>query len=240
MGWRSTVSFSRIAARDNIPKLKSEISDFIKYISYYTVPVAGILVVLSAPLISILFQRGNFGPDESRYVGYALAFYSPWFAQFGIGLIIRRAFFAMKESVIPAVLGIWAMLANILLNVILLQPLGIRGLALATTLTSAAKTLFLLYFLRKRLGGIHGSDFVPEFLKILAASLVLIAYLVFSGYVFPIDLAASLSARLLNISVAIVPGLVLYVGTTALFRSKTYGIYSGIIRRKLSRGDRAR
>ncbi|MCK5115976.1 MAG: polysaccharide biosynthesis C-terminal domain-containing protein [Candidatus Aegiribacteria sp.] len=232
----STVSFSRIAAEGNFPRLKAEIASFIKYISYYTVPVSGILVVLSAPLISILFQRGSFGPEQSRYVGYALAFYSPWFAQFGIGLIMRRAFFSMKESVIPAVLGIWAMLANILLNIILLQSLGIRGLALATTLTSAAKTLFLMYFLRKRLGGINGSDFIPEYLKILTGTAVMMGYLIFSGMVFPIDLNAALVDRIFYLALSIVPGIVLYVTVTALLGSKMYRTYSDIIKRKLFPG----
>lgn len=221
----STVSFSRIAAENNYPKLKHEISTFIKYISYYTVPVSGILVVLSAPLISILFQKGNFGPEQSQYVGYALAFYSPWFAQLGIGLIMRRAFFSLKESVIPAVLGIWAMLANVLLNVILLQPLGIRGLALATTLTSTAKTLFLMYFLRKRMKGINGSDFIPEYLKFLFSALVMVGYLLLSSMLFPVDLNASLPNRIFSLMLSILPGVAIYVATTALTGSKTYRIY---------------
>ncbi len=232
----STVSFSRIAAEGNMDRLKGEISSFIKHISYYTVPISGILVVMSASLISILFQRGNFGPDESRMVGYALAFYSAWFAQFGIGLIVRRAFFALKESFIPAALGIWAMIANVLLNVILMGPLGIGGLALATSVTSAAKTLLQLYFLRKKLNGIKGSDFIPEFLKVLLGTGVMVGYLLLAGMVFPVDLGASLSSRALNTALAIVPGIVLYVTVTAMAGSDTYRSLVLVIRGKLGKG----
>lgn len=231
----STVSFSRIAAEGDMERLKGEISSFIKHISYYTVPVSGILVIMSASLISILFQRGNFGPDESRMVGYALAFYSAWFAQFGIGLIVRRAFFALKESFIPAALGIWAMIANVLLNVILMEPLGIGGLALATSVTSAAKTLMQMYFLRKKINGINGSDFIPEFLKILLATGIMVGYLLLAGVLFPVDLGAPLSSRALNTALAIVPGIALYVTVTALAGSDTYRSFVRVIRRRLGK-----
>ncbi len=216
-----TVSFSRIAAEGRLNDLKREISDFVRNVSYYSVPAAGIFTVLSVQLISVFFQRGNFGPQESRLVGYALAFYAPWFAQQGIGLIMRRAFFAMKESVTPVVLGVWSMLANILLNVILLVPLGIGGLALATTLTSTAKTILLTYFLRKRLGGVGGREFVPELLRILLGTGVLVAYMLAAGRIFPFDLNDTLAGRLLNLSLAVVPGVILYVSFTWLTGSRT-------------------
>ncbi|MBD3276681.1 MAG: hypothetical protein GF388_00120, partial [Candidatus Aegiribacteria sp.] len=149
----STVAFSRIAARGNARELRSEISSFIKHISYYSIPIAGIFAATAVPIISILFQRGNFGPRQSQLVGYALTFYSPWFAQFGIGLILRRAFYAQKESITPVFLGIWAIVANVLLSVILLPPLGIGGLALGSTLSSTAKTILLAYFFNRYFQG---------------------------------------------------------------------------------------
>lgn len=229
----STVSFAKIAAENNLQKLKGEIASFIKYISYYTVPASAFLVVLSVPLISIFFQRGNFGPEQSQRIGYALAFYSPWFAQLGIGRIVDRAFFSLKEPIIPVVIGIWGILANILLNIILIQPLGISGLALATTLSSGAKTLFLVYFLRKKLGGINGSIFIPEYLKILLSAAVMAGYLVLASRLFPVDLNASLSERIFNLSLSVVPGAVLYVVTTALVGSESYRIYVDVIKRKI-------
>lgn len=218
----STVSFSRIAADKNIPRLRLEIASFINHISYYTIPVAAGLMVLSVPLISILFQRGNFGPEQSEYVGYALTYYSPWLAQFGIGLIIRRAFYSIKETVTPVIIGIWGVLANILLNVILIERMGIGGLALATTITSAAKTGIQSYLLRKEIGGIGGSSIAPELLKYLAATAVMTGYLIAAGNFFPVNLNAPLSDRVLNLLIKIIPAAVIYIGTTALLGSTVY------------------
>ena len=218
----STVSFSRIAANRNIPRLRLEIASFVNHISYYTIPVAAGLMVLSVPLISILFQRGNFGSEQSEYVGYALTYYSPWLAQFGIGLIIRRAFYSIKETVTPVVIGIWGVLANILLNVILIERMGIGGLALATTITSTAKTAIQSYLLRKEIGGIGGSKIAPELLKYLAAAAVMTGYLVAAGNFFPVNLNAPLSDRVLNLLIKIIPAGIIYIATTALLGSTTY------------------
>ena len=227
----SIVSFSRIAAESNITKLKENISSFIMNISYYAVPTAGIFVLLSVPIVSVLFQRGSFGPEQSRQIGYALAFYSPWFAQFGIGRIIDRAFYSLKDTTTPVVLGIWAMLANILLNVILLQPLGIGGLALATTLTSTTKTFLLVYFLRKRLGGVNGSIFIPEYLKILLATILMLGSLFLSRSLFHFDLNAPLTDKLVSLLLQILPAVVVYIVATALLKSKIYTNSRNMIKR---------
>jgi len=231
-----TVSFSKLAARGDRDGLRREISTFIRHISYYTVPVAGILSFLAVPMISVFFQRGNFGPDESRYVGYALAYYSPWFAQFGIGLIIGRAFYALKDTVTPVILGIWGMLCNILLNIILLDPMGIGGLALATTVTSSAKTLFLIFSLRRRMGEIGGRTFVPEYLRILLSTFFMLVYVLLAGLVLPVDLASGLLQRILRLSAAVVPGIAVYVAATAALGSSTFREFRGVLRDRLPFG----
>lgn len=231
-----TVSFSKLAASGDRDGLRREISTFIRHISYYTVPVAGLLSVLAVPMVSVFFQRGNFGPGESRYVGYALAYYSPWFAQFGIGLIAGRAFYALKDTVTPVILGIWGMLCNILLNFILLGPMGIGGLALATTVTSSAKTLFLIFSLRRRMGAIGGRTFGPEFLRILLSTLVMVGYVLLAGRLLPVSLESGLLQRMLRLSAAVIPGLAVYVAATAFLGSATFREFLGVLRDRMHTG----
>lgn len=229
----STVAFSRIAAKGNSSELSSELSSFIKHISYYSVPVAGVFAVLAVPMISILFQRGNFNPRQSEMVGYALMFYSPWFAQFGIGLILGRAFYAKKESITPVVLGMWAIVANVLLSIILLPPLGIGGLALGSTLSSTAKTLLLIYFFNRYFNKLNFSDFVPELGKILLSTGLMIASLIALKAAFPFNLYDGLRERILKLALYLIPSLAVYVAATAGSGSQIFRKYYTLLTDKL-------
>ena len=82
-----------------------------------------------------------------------------------------------------------------------------------------------MYFLRKRLGGINGSDFIPEYIKFLISASVMIGYLLLSSRLFPVDLNADLQERIITLLISIVPGIAVYVATTALLGSKTYRFY---------------
>jgi len=231
-----TVYFSKAAAAGGRDLLRKEIPSYMRNLSYYTIPAAAILTVFAVPLVSVFFQRGHFGPGQSRLVGHVLSYYAPWLAQFGMGVIAGRAFYALKETITPIALGIWGMICNILLNVILVGSMGVGGLALATTVTSSAKTLMLLITLRRRLGGIGGKEFVPEYLRFLLAGGIMSGFLLLAGSMFPVDLESSLWSRLSRLALIILPGLGIYVAVTAAAGSRTFRDYYGVVRSGLSRG----
>jgi putative peptidoglycan lipid II flippase len=189
------ITFSREAARGDTKTLQSEISSLLNWTSFVMVPIAGLLTVLAVPVISILFQRGEFTADDSRYVGYALTYYAPWLAQFGIGAVVSRAFYSLKDSLTPVLIGIWGMLANVLLNVILVGSMGIGGLALATTVTSSAKTLMLLHMLRRKLGRIGERGLLAEQARVFGAVIVMSAAILATMRVLPFDTGAALAGR---------------------------------------------
>jgi putative peptidoglycan lipid II flippase len=64
---------------------------------------------------------------------------------------------------------------NIILNALLMFPLKIGGLALATSISGLISFLFLFFILSKRLGGFGEHKILKSFLRILAASLCMAA-----------------------------------------------------------------
>ncbi len=72
-------------------------------------------------------------------------------------------------------------------------------------------------------------------MKILGGTAVMIGYLLLSGKLFPVQLNAALSSRVYNLTLSIVPGIVIYVAITALLGSTTFRAYSDIVKRKLLR-----
>ncbi len=233
------LSFSAEAAKGKADKLLSKLRSNINISSFVMFPTAALLTVLALPVVSVFFQRGNFSAQDSKYVGYALAFYAPWLAQFGIGSLVSRAFYAQKDSATPVIIGTIGVVVNILLNVILVGPLGIGGLALATTLMSTSKTIYLTWSLSRKMGGLNLHLIVKEQAKILFANLSLIAVSLIVLHVWPFMFDSSVWFRFMQLMVYVLSGILTMILILRLSHSLTFTTtwsqISGKIKGKISR-----
>jgi len=98
---------------------------------------------------------------------------------FSIGLlglslveILTRCFYALHDTRTAVEVSVLQFLFVIGLSIILLQPMGANGLALATALGSNGEALVLLLLLRPRIGGLNLRELGLFFLNVLAASVV--------------------------------------------------------------------
>jgi putative peptidoglycan lipid II flippase len=229
------ITFSREAAKGDTASLQREVTSLLNWTSFLMVPMAAMLTVLAVPVVSILFQRGRFSAEDSRYVGYALTYYAPWLAQFGIGAVVSRAFYSLKDSLTPVVIGIWGIVANVLLNVILVGSMGIGGLALATTATSSAKTLMLLYSLGRKLGRIGEKGLLAEQVRVFASVLVMCFVMVAAMQLVSFDTGAPLPARLLRLGLYAGTGILSCLLSLVLMRSSMLKVAAQRIRDRLRR-----
>ena len=229
------VNLSKRAARRSIPELKENLLAFTRWSSFISIPVAVLMTALATPMVVALFRRGSFGVREASLVGYGLAFYAPWLAQVGMGSVVSRGFYAMKDSFTPVVIGIWAMACNILLNFILVGPLGIGGLALATTLSSSAKTAFLFFSFRLKVGPLGAAGTVREHLRLLLGAAAMIGLILLLEEVWPTDLHGGLYAVLLRVGLVAIASLAVYLIVARLAGSRQLTSLRERVRRALLR-----
>jgi len=233
------LSFSAEAARGKVDELLAVLRRNMNTTSLVMFPSAALLTVLAVPVVSVFFQRGNFTGEDSQYIGYALAFYAPWLAQFGIGSLVSRAFYAQKDSATPVTIGIFGVVTNVLLNLILVGPLGIGGLALATTVTSTAKTVYLTWSLSRKMGGLHLRLIVGEQLKIFSANIFLVAGSLLIIHLWPFSTETSIITRLFQLlcyaggGVLAMTVVLLVLRSTTLARASSQVLYR--IRVRISR-----
>ncbi len=229
------VSFSRQAARMDMDSLKRKMHAHLGRVSLMMLPMSILLTVLAAPIVSVMFQRGSFTSENSRLVGYALAFYAPWLAQYGIGVMLLRAFYAVQHTVTTVVIGVWGLIVNVLLNFILIGPLGIGGLALATTVSSTGKTLMYAYFLKRYTGPIGGGRIALEMGRHLGAGALMTGALLGMRWLLPVGLDAPFASRLLHLAAWAVPSLLVYALAARMLGSETLAEMTGKVRSALAR-----
>lgn len=224
------LSYSTNAARGEKEKLIANFKSGLNQTSLVMFPMAALITVIALPLVSVLFQRGNFTADNARYVAYALAFYAPWLMRSGFFILTSKAFYAMKDSTTPVVIGIIGLAINVLLNFILIAPLGIGGLALATTVSSTLKAIHQTWALSRKMGGLGLRDIMPEQLRMAVAVGTMIGAVLLLRVFLPFNPAECFTVRVLMLAVYGLSGCAVYVLALAAIRCRTLSEAVGRIR----------
>ncbi|MDD4203202.1 MAG: murein biosynthesis integral membrane protein MurJ [Candidatus Omnitrophica bacterium] len=167
---------------NDMKTLKTNLLFALKIILFVLIPASVGLMVLGKPIINILFSRGAFGGQSAELTYSALFFYAPALFAFGCNRILAFSFYSMNDTLTPVKISAWSLVINIVLNALLMFPLKVGGLALATSIASIFNTICLYVLLKKRIGKIKEISLYTFFMKIMISSVVMgITGFVFSG-----------------------------------------------------------
>jgi len=209
---------SRLAADDDIVHLKSVLTRGIAYIMVITLPICIGVIVLAQPGVRVLFQRGLFTADDTIHTASCLVMYAPILISGSINPLLMRVFYAGQNTRIPAIISIVTLIASITFNFLLMGPLGAKGLALSTSLSSMLTIPLLLVFLRKKLGPLGTRSHLPEFVKLVFAAGVMGAGAWFAANALPLMSVPALQSILLCSALAAAAALV-YIVLLLLLKS---------------------
>lgn len=98
-----------------------------------TVPAAVALLLVASPLVSVLYQRGAFGPDAAAATALATAAYGAGLPAFVLQKVLQPLYYARHDTRRPLNYALVAMAVNALASVGLALVFGFVGAALGTT-----------------------------------------------------------------------------------------------------------
>ncbi|KIH78174.1 putative peptidoglycan lipid II flippase [Geoalkalibacter ferrihydriticus] len=147
-------SMSRQASAGDEAGLRESLDFALRLIAVVTLPAALGLMLCAVPIYSLLFLSETFDYGAVRHTSAALIAYAPGLFFLGIARVIVPTFYAMKDTRTPVRISFWTLLLNAALGLLLMQPLGHVGLALALTLATCGNCLLLVWALRRKLGAL--------------------------------------------------------------------------------------
>jgi len=119
-------------------------------------PAAVALAVLAGPILSTLFLYGDFKPHDVEMASISLFVYSGGLMGFILVKVLAPGYFARQDTKTPVKVGLIAMFANMLMNILFVVPMlklnwpaPHAGLALATTLSAFLNAGLLFLGLKK-------------------------------------------------------------------------------------------
>jgi putative peptidoglycan lipid II flippase len=210
---------SRLSAEKDMAGFKDKLVKSLNVITLIILPITVGAVVLRQPIVSVLFERGQFDAKATSMTASALMFYSLGMVFYGYRDVLNRTFYSLQDTRTPMLNGVLTVLCNIVLNLILVRFMQHDGLALATSLSAMIMTLLLFVNLRKLMGGIGGKKLVGTFLKCGAASLIMgVAVYWLNGFAAEYISPSSKMIGFLILALLIGFGALLYFGLIYLFR----------------------
>src|SRR5580765_4513552 len=187
------------------------------------VPATLGLVVLSDPIVRLLFERGHFLPADTAATAAALRFYAVGLAGYATARIVSPVFYAVGRTRVPVLVSTSTVALNVVANLVLVRVLGFGGLALGTSLAMMANGAVLLVLLRRHLDGLEERRLAITFVKILVASCVMAAASLAVSYLFTgITAGRSVVAQGIQVFAAIGAGVAVLIVAARVLRIREF------------------
>lgn len=210
----STVIFPRLStsvAAGRADDAEALFSRGLQAVFFLTLPAMAGLMVLSRPIVALLFYQGAFHMEAVLETASVLFYLSMGLAAFSGTRLFGTLFYAFSDIRTPFVAGLCAMAVNGVLGSVLLKPMGHRGLALALSVSACVNLMILIW----KAGGYFtpgtGRQLMLSAIKGLVFSCVMYGVVDWVFFYVCPGLNAGKMSLLLGVSTAIVVGIVVYL-----------------------------
>lgn len=146
--------FSRLADPGDWGELKTRIRQGLLMTAIAMLPLSALIIALARPIVRVVYERGAFNFGDSGLVALVLMAYAlGMFVYLGRDVLVR-VFYALGDGDTPFRISIVSIFLNAIFDFLLIKPLGLPGLVLATVSVNVISTIALLWFLNRKLDGL--------------------------------------------------------------------------------------
>jgi len=211
-------TLARLAARRDYDALRSTMANGMRQIVLLLIPAAAAILVLSVPMIRLVYQRGEFSAADTQLVATALFWFAFSLPFNGLFLLLTRTFFSLQRPWVPTAISGINLAITAIAAALLYSPFGIGGIVAATVIATAVSVLAQVVVLRSQLGRLELGRFVWTTIRVTLAAAALAAVSYGVWYVLDQELGRSLIAQVISLGTALGAGALVYVGAVTLFR----------------------
>ena len=166
---------------DNPNKMNEVLNDCLKIAAILTIPATAALIIISLPLISVLFERGAFSNIDSQFTAKALVIYAFGLPAYVLHKIFTPIFFSRGDTTNPFIIAVISMLSNVVIAVSLIKYFGYLSPVISTTISSWLMAI-LLFQKSRSLGFKISVTLLYPCIKIFIASSVLSLILIYASF----------------------------------------------------------
>ncbi|MBR3305085.1 MAG: murein biosynthesis integral membrane protein MurJ [Clostridia bacterium] len=210
-------------------ELNSLLSRIIRIFTLLMVPLTVACILFRSEIVSVVFERGAFGKESVILTSGTFACYSVGLFFAAVNTIIINVFYAYGDTRTPMLISIMNLIINAGFNLLLMDMIGVNGLAISTSITSLIGFLICM----KRIdGNIHFSwkDLLKQFAVILAASVIA------CGLARIVTDHISMN-KYIELALAVLTGVSVYAAELKLLKIEELTLLADLIRKRIRNKD---
>jgi putative peptidoglycan lipid II flippase len=210
-------TLARFASRGEHESLRATMANGMRQILFVLIPAAAAILVLSEPMIRLVYQRGEFTPDQTTLVATALFWFAFSLPTNGLFLLLTRTFFSLQRPWVPTAIA-FCNLAVTALAALGLYHLGVGGIVASTAIATTASVIAQCVILRRILNGLELTKLLASGIRIAIAAGALAAVSFGIWDALDTALGRGLAAQVISLGTALALGLATYLGAAKLMR----------------------
>ena len=144
-------SLSKLAQQGDMVRFRSTLFFAMRNLMLVLIPTAIAMVVFSTWIIHTVFQRGAFDAYSTAVTSQVMLYAALGLPFFGASRILVSAFYALQDTKTPVMTATVCLVVNVVLNAVLMFPLKVGGIALASSIAGAVNCVLLWNGLHKKL-----------------------------------------------------------------------------------------
>ncbi len=126
---------------------------------FFGIPAAVGLFLAAEPIINVLFRHGAFDQGDAAVTAMVLRCYSIGLPAYVAVKVLATAFWSRQDTITPVKISIVTALTNIVLAVILMQFMGVTGIALATGIVAWLQIVLYQLYLKGHEAAVYDERF---------------------------------------------------------------------------------
>ena len=208
---------SKSVARGDMQNYNKTLDWALRWVFLIAVPSMLGLIILASPMLTTLFNYGQFSDYDVMMTARSLIAYAFGLVGFVLIKVLASGFYSRQDTRTPVKIAVIAMITNMVLNLILIWPLAHAGLALATSLAALLNAGLLYRGLRQQAFFQAQPGWHKFLVQILLASTCMSLLLWWGSGSLSVWLNMTTIERALHLFGWILAGLVVYLASLALF-----------------------
>ncbi|HCM37336.1 TPA: murein biosynthesis integral membrane protein MurJ [Patescibacteria group bacterium] len=165
-------TLSITGAKTDLVEFKKLFLASMHQILFFVLPASAMLIVLRTPIVRLVFGAARFDWDATVTTGQTLSFFAVSIFAQSLVQLYARGFYALLDTKTPVIIGIFSVVVNTVLSIVLVSILNwpVWSLAVSTSVASILNALLLLVFLYRKISGFDlKALIIPPFKMLIAA-----------------------------------------------------------------------
>jgi putative peptidoglycan lipid II flippase len=215
---------------DDVEGYRETLSFGLRTMVFVVVPSTVGMIVLAEPIVGLLYQRGEFGAQDTRAVAVLLVAYAVGLLGYSAYFFLVRAFYSRQNTKTPAVLNVGILVAYAALAYGLSSLFEAVGVVLALSLAYALLGVLALLATRREIGRIDGRRLLISLAKMLAAGAAM--YAVATAGTALLGTGSDFAGRLLILLVVGGASVAAYLGVAFALGTEELKSVASLLRRR--------